>query len=275
MRTFLRAVLATAGVCGLVACGGEDEMGQAGVEVPKVSEVSTEQWQRLAERRLFFGHQSVGNDILAGVEDVLKEHPEIALRVVETMEPARMREPGLYHARIGENGAPETKLASFINIASAGVADSGTALLKYCYIDVSGETDPAALFEAYQRDVDALKAANPGLTILHVTLPLQTDWGEYFHWKRVIRGKLTTHRELNHIRQDYNERLRAAYAGREPIFDLAHLQSIGPDGKVHTVRYRRSRVPILARAWTYDGGHLNEEGRRRIAEAFLVTLARL
>jgi hypothetical protein len=142
------------------------------------------------------------------------------------------------------------------------VADSGTALLKYCYIDVSGETDPAALFEAYQRDVDALKAANPGLTILHVTLPLQTDWGEYFHWKRVIRGKLTTHRELNHIRQDYNERLRAAYAGREPIFDLAHLQSIGPDGKVHTVRYRRSRVPILARAWTYDGGHLNEEGRR-------------
>lgn len=274
MRASMKAVLLTAGLCGLVACGGDEKMVQV-VELPTLSEVPSEAWQRLAQRRLFFGHQSVGNDILAGVEDVLKEHPEIQLRVEETADPAQMREPGLYHARIGENGAPETKLASFINIASAGVADSGTALLKYCYIDVNGETDPAALFEAYQRDVDALKMANPGLTILHVTLPLQTDWGEYFHWKRVIRGKLTTHRELNFIRQAYNERMRATYGGREPIFDLAHLQSVGPDGKVQTVRYRWTRVPILARAWTYDGGHLNEEGRRRVAEAFLVTLARL
>ena len=250
-------------------------MVRAAITMPKVSDVSMEEWQRLRGRRLFFGHQSVGGDILAGVEDVLKAHPEIALRVAETADPAQMKEPGLYHARIGENGAPQTKLASFVSIVSAGVADSGTALLKYCYVDVTGETDAVALFENYRRAVDSLKATNPGLTVLHVTLPLQTDWGEYFHWKRVIRGKLTTHRELNYIRQAYNERLRQAYGGREPIFDLAHLQSIGPDGMVNTVRYHRTRVPILARTWTCDGGHLNDEGRRRIAEAFLVTLAKL
>lgn len=242
---------------------------------PSFGEVTTAGWERLASRRLFFGHQSVGGDILAGVDEVLREHPSIPLRVIETSDPSRMREPGLYHARIGENGKPATKLASFVQLASTGVADSGTALLKYCYVDVEGDTDPIALFEEYRRAVDALKAANPGLTIVHVTLPLQTDWGEYFHWKRVIRGQLTTHRELNWIRQRYNQRLRETYGGREPLFDLAHLQSIGADGTVRTVRYRRSRVPILAREWTYDGGHLNEQGRRRIAEAFLATLASL
>jgi hypothetical protein len=34
-------------------------------------------------------------------------------------------------------------------------------------------------------------------------------------------------------------------------------------------------IPALAPAWTDDGGHLNVEGRRMIAEQFLVFLAGL
>ena len=89
-------------------------------------------------------------------------------------------------------------------------------------------------------------------------------------WHLVYLG---AHRELNYIRHAYNERLRGFYGGREPFFDLAHRQSLGPDGRIVTVPHRRSRVPILARAWTSDGGHLNEEGRRRVAAGFLVALA--
>ncbi len=242
---------------------------------PSFADVTPAEWSRLAQRRLFFGHQSVGGNILDGVAEVLRDNPAIGLRVVETDDPSQMTAPGLYHARIGKNGAPDTKLASFSRIAGTAMADSGTALLKYCYVDVTGGTDPAALFAAYQREVDAMKAAHPALTVVHVTLPLETDWGEYFHWKRVIRGQLTTHRELNWIRQGYNEALRRTYAGREPVFDLARLQATGADGVLQTVRYRRTRVPILARTWTEDGGHLNAAGRRRVAEAFLATLAKL
>jgi hypothetical protein len=248
-------------------------MTQQQVAIPSLRDVTDEQWRRLAQRRVFFGHQSVGEDILAGVAEVLREHPAIGLRVVETDDPARMREPGLYHARIGKNYHPRTKLERFRELVPAAMADGGVALLKYCYVDVNGKTDPGALFEEYRREVDALRAAHPRLTIVHVTLPLETDWGTYFHWKRVIRNQLTTHRELNRLRLAFNERMRAAYGGREPVFDLAHLQSVGPDGTVQAVRYRFRKVPVLARAWTHDGGHLNEPGRRRIAEAFLVTLA--
>lgn len=275
MRILTLALPLAGLAAGALACGGEDAMQQTPTPVPAIADITTEQWTRLADRRLFFGHQSVGGNILDGVAEVLRDHPEIPLRVIETADPAAMRGPGLYHARIGKNGEPETKLASFKQIAAAGMGEGGTAMVKYCYVDVTGRTDPVALFESYRREVDSLRAAHPGLTIVHVTLPLETDWGEYFHWKRVIRGQLTTHRELNFLRQRYNERLRETYGGREPVFDLAHLQSIGADGKVRTVRYRRTRVPILAREWTYDGGHLNEAGRRRIAEAFLATLASL
>ncbi len=279
MRSWRGVVLTVTGtllgVLGAAACGGGDGKDDEVVVMPQVANIPAEAWARLASRRVFFGHQSVGFNIMAGVDSVLKEHPEIKLRVVETSDPAQMRAPGIYHARVGQNGAPLSKIAGFEELAGAGVADSGVALLKFCYIDITGDTDPLALFATYQQAMDSLRAAHPGLTILHVTLPLQTDWGEFFHYWRVFRNQLTTHRELNAIRQAYNQRMREVYGGREPLFDVAHWQSVGPDGKVATVRYNGQRVPILSRAWTEDGAHLNAEGSRRIAEALLVTLARM
>ena len=60
---------------------------------------------------------------------------------------------------------------------------------------------------------------------------------------------------------------------KEQIFDLARYESSKADGSAEAVRYRGNSVPVLAKEWTYDGGHLNEVGRRRVAEAFLAQLA--
>lgn len=238
-----------------------------------IADITAAEWQRLAARRLFFGHQSVGGNILDGVAKVLAEHPGIGLRVVECADPAQMTAPALYHARIGKNGAPQTKLESFGLIA--GAMGEGAAMMKYCYVDVDAGTDPAKLFGAYRDGVAALKLANPGLTVVHLTLPLQADWGHIHHYWRVLRNQLTTYRELNALRHAFNEQVRRTYGGRDPVFDLAQLQSIGADGREQAVRWHWRRVPVLARDWTEDGGHLNEAGRRRVAEAFLVFLAKL
>lgn len=238
-----------------------------------LADVTPAEWQRLAARRLFFGHQSVGGNILDGVVKVLAEHPDIGLRVVEASDPARMTAPALYHARIGKNGAPQTKLESFRQIA--GAMGEGAAMVKYCYVDVDAGTDPAKLFGAYRDGIAALKAANPSLTVVHLTLPLQADWGHFHHYWRVLRNQLTTYRELNSLRHAFNEQVRQTYGGRDPIFDLAQLQSVGADGREQAVRWQWRRVPVLARDWTEDGGHLNEAGRRRVGEAFLAFLAKL
>lgn len=234
--------------------------------------VTPEQWKALETRRIFFGHQSVGGNLIQGVQEVLSAS-RTALRVVETADPGVMSEPGLYHARIGFNGAPSSKLEAFAGIVGR-VEGRSTAVLKYCYVDVTKDTDAAALFEEYRTVVEGLKALRPGVTILHVTVPLLADHGALRHAAAVVRGK-PTYREVNLIRGQYNDLLRQTYSGREPIFDLAQLESTKPDGSRATVRYRGRAIPVLAPEWTYDGGHLNEAGRRRMAERFLAALATL
>ncbi len=258
----------------LVACGGEMRRENRKAPLPELAQVTAEEWQRLADRRLFFGHQSVGGNVIEGVQELLRANPAIPLRIVETSDPVQMAAPGLYHGYVGKNGEPETKLADFARLAAA-VGDSGTAMVKFCYVDVTDATDPAALFARYKASVDSLRARHPGLTIVHMTLPLQVDRGTIFHWRTVIRGKQTSYRTLNAIRAQYNQRMRQTYEGREPFFDLAHFQSILADGSVGMLSHKGLDVEYLAPEWTYDGGHLNEAGRKRVAQAFLVTLAKL
>lgn len=258
----------------LAGCGGEMRMQNPRAALPALADVTPAEWQRLAERRLFFGHQSVGGNLIEGVTELLRDNPAIPLRVVETKDPAQMTAPAIYHAHVGANFDPDSKLADFARVSSS-LADSSTALLKFCYVDIDAKTDPAELFGRYRRAIDSLRAAHPQLTIVHVTLPLQEDAGTVVYWKSVIRRQHTPYRTLNAIRARYNELLRAAYEGKEPVFDLAHFESLLPDGSIAAVSFRGDTVPFLAKEWTYDGGHLNEAGRRRIAQAFLVTLAKL
>ncbi len=258
----------------LVGCGGEMRKANTGTPLPALEEVTAAEWQRLAGQTLFFGHQSVGANVMEGVAELLRAHPEIPLRVIETNDPARIAAPGLYHGAVGRNGEPDSKLADFGRIAAA-VGDSGTAMVKFCYIDVDASTDAEALFARYRATVDSLRAKQPGLTLVHLTLPLQVDHGTLFHWRTKLRGKQTPYRTLNAIRARYNQRMRETYGGREPLFDLAHFQSLFPDGSVGVVRQDGQDVEYLAPELTSDGGHLNAIGRQRIAQAFLVALAKL
>jgi hypothetical protein len=152
------------------------------------------------------------------------------------------------------------------------MGEPGTVLLKYCYVDVTLSTEPKALFEEYRSGVESLRQRHPGLRIVHVTLPLVADSGAVHYTAARLRG-LPTSRDLNLIRHEYNELLRLNYGGKDPVFDLAGLESTRPDGQLSSVRHKGRRVPVLAHAWTYDGGHLNKAARRRMAEELLATLA--
>lgn len=274
-RSTIRAgtAAALAALMSLLGCGGEMRKENTGAPLPALEQVSDAEWQRLAGRKLFFGHQSVGGNVMEGVQELLRANPRIPLRVVETSDAAQITTPGLYHGYVGTNGQPDTKLADFSRIAAA-VGDSGAAMVKFCYVDVEGSTDAAALFGRYRQAVDSLRARHPALTIVHITLPLQVDPGTLFHWRTKLRGKQTPYRTLNTIRARYNQLMRETYGGREPLFDLAHFQSLLPDGSVGVVRVDGLDVEYLAQEWSSDGGHLNAAGRQRVAQAFLVALAK-
>ena len=237
--------------------------------------VSSDRWRWLGSRRVFFGHQSVGANIMRGVEEVLRAHPAIPVRMTESADPRSMRAAGLYHGRVGTNGVPQSKIEAWERVvAGAELDQDGIALLKLCYVDITSAMDLSGLFDEYGRAVRRLKAARPGLTIVHVTTPVTADPGWLRHHAARLRG-LTSLREVNLPRARYNDRMRETYGGVDPIFDLEALEASDADGRELAVRCDGRAVPYLNDAWTDDGGHLNEAGQTRAAKALLARLASL
>jgi hypothetical protein len=243
--------------------------------LPKLADVDAASWTRLAKRRIFFGHQSVGQNIVDGVTEVLAANPKIRLTVVASKDLDATKAAGFYHANVGRNEFPDEKEEEFATIADRAFASAGgVGMVKLCFVDVHADTDPQALFAAYQRRMAELVARRPGLTLVHFTMPLTTVRRSRGYWKKRLLGR-TTEEDLNKIRNRYNTLLRAAYQGREPVFDVARLESTRPDGsRAFTVR-GTDTVYMLAEQYTNDDGHLTAAPRRMVAEQLLIFLAQL
>jgi hypothetical protein len=224
-----------------------------------------------SRRTVWFAHQSVGANVVEGLAE-LAARTGAPLRLAEGP-PGAASAPGTWaHAFVGENGAPRSKLDAFVRSLDEAGRDPDVALLKLCYVDFHQGTDPAALLEAYRTALASLRARHPRTTFVHVTVPLTAP----DPWPRALAKRLLGREgsaARNARRERYNALLRDAYAGREPLFDLAALESRCPDGIPATEPWRGLEVPALCPAYTDDGGHLNAAGRERAARALLTIVA--
>ena len=62
---------------------GEKKMNNADVIAEPLLRVPEHVWQKLSSKKIFFGHQSVGYNIMEGVRDLITESPMIRLNVLE------------------------------------------------------------------------------------------------------------------------------------------------------------------------------------------------
>ena len=60
----------------------------------------------MRNRRSFLGDQSVEYNLTAGIKDLMKEHPEIQLNMVEATNAAAFDQPVFAHGRVGCNHEP-------------------------------------------------------------------------------------------------------------------------------------------------------------------------
>ena len=232
---------------------------------------------RLSGRVMLFGHQSVGANLLQGIREWGQRDPRVPRRIQGLREAGAAAIGGgaLLTTTIGTNGQPGRKTDDFVAaLASPAGRQATLALHKYCYLDFEPATDPARVFADYRAQVERVRAARPDLVLVHVTVPVRArePWYKTL-LKRLLRR--TTADDLNVKRAAYNALVLDAYRGKEPVFDLAGYESTGPDGRRVGVLRDGKAVPALAPAWTDDGSHLNAEGRRMLAEQFLVFLAGL
>jgi hypothetical protein len=159
----------------------------------------------------------------------------------------------------------------------AGIGGSAdVAFFKFCFVDIGADTDVNKVFDHYKNTMSRLKTKYPGTTFVHVTVPLGTTIESWKTRIKVLMGKTEIWEYDANIRKnEFNNLLRGNYAGREPVFDLAGFESTYPDGKRSTFTKNGTSYYDLAPEYTYDDGHLNEKGRKWVAEQLLMFLADL
>jgi len=260
----------------IFSCSGGN-MPEEKVTFPSIKDVPAQAWVNLSKKAVYFGHQSVGFNIMEGVQEIIKAHPEVHLTIVETTE-ASAAGPGVFaHSRVGQNVQPEGKISDFQRILDEGMGQKAdSAALKFCYVDITKKTDVSKLFNSYVKAVDSIKKEFPNLTVIHFTEPLtvsKTTWKTSI--KKLIGKNDFWEFDDNIKRNEYNNLLIEKYGGKEPILDIAKIESTRPDGTRQAFSLNGKTYYSMVPEYTYDGGHLNEVGRKKVAEQFLILLANL
>jgi hypothetical protein len=228
----------------------------------------------LSRSRVFFGHQSVGGNVLDGLTALAADNG-VALRIVEVPAGVGDGQPGLVHTKVGTNAQPATKCDAFGSFLSANAdAKWDAAVLKFCYADLGDRSDvtPEQLLDLYKRMVASVRSARPGLTLVHSTIPLNSNGLGTGDRVKGFLG-LGTSKDANNVRRNrFNELLRKEYAG-EPLFDVARAESTRADGTRNGFKKDGQFFSSMAREFTSDGGHLSPQGRRWVAQEFARSVA--
>jgi hypothetical protein len=260
----------------IFSCSG-GAMEQKKTTFSNLQEVPDKTWETLSKKKIYFGHQSVGLNILNGVQDLMKEHTKIKLNIVETTDSKAFNTGILAHSRVGRNLDPKVKIADFSGILEDGLGKkSDIAALKFCYLDMTKKTDIPKLFEDYKAEIERLKKKYPDLTIVHYTAPLtvsKTSWKTRL--KKILGKKEFWEFDDNIKRNQYNQLLKEQYQGKDPILDIAEIESTKPDGSRQSFKLNGVTYYSMFPGYTKDGGHLNEIGRKKVAEHFVLLLTNL
>lgn len=244
------------------------------IDLSKLDRVPNRDWSALARKRLYFGHHSVGCNIIEGITELQTLRPNITLPIQESADASTLGAPGLTHSGVGTNRDPDSKIRGFEDLLSTGAGQRlDIAFFKFCYVDIGADTDVNGLFDRYTQSLDRLRRRFPNITFAHVTAPLTVPLsGLKWTIKRILGEPAWGYRQ-NGNREKYNDLLRSRFGPSGLVFDLARLESTRPDGVVESYRWRGQANPSLARCYTADEGHLAEFGRRIVAREMLVWLA--
>jgi len=232
-----------------------------------------ESLRTVSAMNIFFGHQSVGANILSGIEQ-WEQETGVTLNTIETRTPDDSQQPAFAHYRVGRNGDPVLKIDDFVSQVENLPAESGAvAFFKLCYVDITGSTDTDELFEYYKEKMLYLREQRPDCRVVLFTVPLTTiQKGIKATAKKILNREPSGVLE-NVKRNEFNDRLRSEFAGIIPVFDLAALESTLPDDSRETYKYQGNEYPCMVDFYTGDGGHLNEYGARMVSRNLLAFLA--
>lgn len=243
-------------------------------DITDLKQINFQQWDELSQKRIFFAHQSVGFNILDGVNQQLSLYPQIKLKIIESKDPNTFNTPVFAHARNGQNGDPISKIDDFVEAIDSGLGHKvDFAGFKFCYVDFKKATDVHTVFEYYIDKMTYLKRKYPEIKFIHFSVPLRTlQQGP----KGFINKLLGREYGLsdNSARQKFNTLLKDKF-GNEPIFDIAFFESTYPSGRRNYSNAGGEIIYTMIPELSNDGGHLSEIGKNKLSQELLIFLVNL
>jgi hypothetical protein len=267
--TVIFFVLSTSG------CKGDRQIMDKG-NSESIRQLKKEDWLKLSQKKIYFGHQSVGFNIIDGVKELIKvDSAHASLKIVETRNAADFQHPIFGHSKIGENTKPLLKVDDFVVAMEGGIGQGADiACFKLCYVDITKTTDVRSVFDYYKKRMQYLEEKYPRTSFIHVTVPLTTIQSGLRVQIKKLLGRYQDDSEDNVKRNEYNDLMRQQYEGKKPLFDLARIEATHPNKTYEQFKWNDTTYQSLVSQYTYDGGHLNDSGKKIIAFSFLELLAK-
>jgi hypothetical protein len=235
-------------------------------EEKSMATTTQSEWQALEKKRVVFGHQSVGENILSGIKQLAaRDGMDINIHEGRT----GSAKQGISHFQIGTNGDPMSKIQDFAASIDTGAAQGASvALMKLCYADFNADTNAKQVAKAYIASLESLAQRHPDIRFVAVTAPLTTAQTGPKAWIKRLIGKQPSGYADNAKRAEFNTLLRQRYSDSGRLFDIARAET-EPAGKYCVVHVDGQDVETLCPELTNDGGHLNDRGQELVATAFL------
>lgn len=248
-------------------------------EAYEVSAATADDLADVAGLRIFFGHQSVGGNILDATAEVFEASGATAPEIVEADDAEVVSGPMIVHSFVGQNRDPLGKITEFDRIIRSGMGDTvDVAVLKLCYIDIRDSSHVDEIFVAYRDTLAALERDFPDVTFLYVTVPLTTEFGgPVQRAKQRIKGMLGRDNLYvpadNVAREQLNSLIRAEYAETGRLFDIAAIQATDLEGNRRVRSHDGSEYYAMEAVISSNPGHLNATGGAVVASAFYSAIA--
>jgi hypothetical protein len=215
---------------------------------------------KVAGMRTIFAHQSVGWNVIDGVQEIAKAGG-VQVNIQETRVPPASGH-GIFHFMVGLNQDPLGKINDFeTTLLAPGMPPVDVAMLKLCYVDFNTSTDAEALATEYLAALDRVAQRRPGIRVVAITAPLTTPPSMPKEWIKNLMGRPSLVAAENAKRYTFNQIVRARTPGNM-LFDIARIEAREGD----------AGVEYLRRELTSDRGHLNDAGMRLAAHEFLRVL---